>query len=187
MGLCVNCGTKEISKHGTKFCSSKCSAIYNNKVIDRYCLFCNKKIELTDKNKKYYFKRKYCNGSCQGAYKNKVSIKIWQENPKKYNNQSKVPDSVKSYLLEQADYKCQECGWNKVNAHTGKIPLEVHHIDGQWWINQPENLIILCPNCHALTENYKAANVGKSKHKTNKRGRGYKNGRHDVKETIKAP
>ena len=34
-----------------------------------------------------------------------------------------------------------------------EIPLELHHIDGNHYNNSFENLIILCPNCHALEEN----------------------------------
>jgi len=34
-----------------------------------------------------------------------------------------------------------------------EIPLELHHIDGNHYNNSFENLMILCPNCHALEEN----------------------------------
>ena len=38
------------------------------------------------------------------------------------------------------------------------IPLELHHIDGVNSNNKLENLCLLCPNCHALTENYRGKN-----------------------------
>ena len=38
------------------------------------------------------------------------------------------------------------------------IPLEVHHIDGNKTNNTLENLMIVCPNCHAQTDNYKSKN-----------------------------
>ncbi|WP_442911559.1 HNH endonuclease [Lachnospira sp.] len=41
------------------------------------------------------------------------------------------------------------------------MPLELHHINGIHKDNRLENLQILCPNCHALTENYS----GKSSNK----------------------
>ena len=35
------------------------------------------------------------------------------------------------------------------------IPLELHHIDGNNKDNSLSNLQLLCPNCHALTNNYR--------------------------------
>ncbi len=52
--------------------------------------------------------------------------------------------------------ECQCCH----NTHwMGKeIPLEVHHIDGNHENNDDSNIMILCPNCHYFTDNYKAKN-----------------------------
>ena len=55
--------------------------------------------------------------------------------------------------------KCECCGnttWNGV-----PIPLEVHHIDGDGSNNELDNLQLLCPNCHALTDNYCGKNIKK--------------------------
>jgi hypothetical protein len=38
------------------------------------------------------------------------------------------------------------------------LPLEIHHKDNDYRNNNEENLELLCPNCHALTEGYKGAN-----------------------------
>ena len=35
-----------------------------------------------------------------------------------------------------------------------RIPLEIHHIDGDCTNNKMENLQLLCPNCHSLTSNF---------------------------------
>ena len=57
-----------------------------------------------------------------------------------------------------------------MNPYTGKIPLEVDHIDGDYTNNNENNLTLLCPNCHSLTPTYKGANSGrgrKTRHKYN--------------------
>ena len=50
-------------------------------------------------------------------------------------------------------YQCNLSKWNEVD-----IPVELHHIDGNHSNNSLENLVILCPNCHALTSNHRAKN-----------------------------
>ena len=56
--------------------------------------------------------------------------------------------------------KCEMCG----NTHWCNylIPLELHHINGIKTDNRLENLQMLCPNCHALTDNYRGKNIGMS-------------------------
>ena len=45
---------------------------------------------------------------------------------------------------------CDNCG------------LELHHIDGNHKNNTLDNTLLLCPNCHSLTDNYKFKNAHKS-------------------------
>jgi hypothetical protein len=54
-------------------------------------------------------------------------------------------------------HKCECCGMEE--WMTKPIPLEVHHKDGNSLNNEIENLMLLCPNCHALTENYRGKNI----------------------------
>lgn len=58
---------------------------------------------------------------------------------------------------------CEICGlkeWQGV-----EIPLELHHKNGNRLDNSFENLQIVCPNCHALTEHYRGANTISHKEK----------------------
>ena len=48
---------------------------------------------------------------------------------------------------------CENCGLSEWQGQT--IPLEIHHINGINTDNRLENLQLLCPNCHALTSNYR--------------------------------
>lgn len=41
------------------------------------------------------------------------------------------------------------------------INLEVHHIDGDRTNDVQENLILLCPNCHSYTANFRSKNNSK--------------------------
>lgn len=65
--------------------------------------------------------------------------------------------------MELNSNKCQNCGWSEVNPITGTVPLEIHHVDGNSENNVIENLALLCPNCHSLTETFRGLNRGKSK------------------------
>ena len=43
-------------------------------------------------------------------------------------------------MLNKVNYQCELCGWNKINPYTNKLPLEIHHIDGDHTNNKEENL-----------------------------------------------
>lgn len=60
---------------------------------------------------------------------------------------------IKEQLLEK---RCSNCGLTEWLGES--IPLELHHIDGNHANNNLSNLSLLCPNCHALTDNYRGKN-----------------------------
>ncbi len=60
------------------------------------------------------------------------------------------------YRLGLKENKCECCG---LSEWQGKpLVCELHHINGDSTDNRIENLIILCPNCHSQTENFRSRN-----------------------------
>ncbi len=57
---------------------------------------------------------------------------------------------LKEEYLRRACRDCLRREWM-----SEEIPLELHHVDGNNQNNSLDNLQLLCPNCHALTENYR--------------------------------
>lgn len=71
---------------------------------------------------------------------------------------------VERYIFQKYNNKCARCEWSQFNLHTGTLPLEIDHIDGNFQNNKEENLILICPNCHALTKPHKGANRGNGRY-----------------------
>lgn len=67
---------------------------------------------------------------------------------------------LRKFLFLKYDSKCSVCGWGEANPFTGVVPLEAHHLDGNYANNVEENLCLLCPNCHSLTGTYRGSNRG---------------------------
>jgi hypothetical protein len=52
---------------------------------------------------------------------------------------------------------CEGCGTGP-RWQEKPLRLEVDHRNGRWWDNRAENLRLLCPNCHAVTDTYRRRN-----------------------------
>lgn len=74
------------------------------------------------------------------------------QNPKTHKLKLKL---IEDGIKEQRCECCKRSDWNKE-----QIPLELHHIDGNKFNNNLNNLIILCPNCHAQQPGNSGANIG---------------------------
>lgn len=165
---CQYCGKiLEYNKRNNKFCSCSCAASYNNtnrevsfetrlktskallkKEVSKEiktCKFCNKTF-IGDND--------FCSNKCKKNFEENEKIERWLNGENFLRGNTQVPTFIRNYLLKKYNYKCQICGWSKKNLYTNTIPLHIHHIDGDCTNNKKENLQLLCPNCHSLTENF---------------------------------
>ena len=148
---CKNCNE---STNNPSFCSRSCAASFNNRNTDRWkgkavkretnviqCGYCNKLTRTQNK--------KYCSADCRS-----------KDQAKSILNGEAGSVALKKFRLE-LEPNCYSCGtgteWNGQ-----ALGLELHHIDGDAHNNTMENTMLLCPNCHSQTSNFKALNVGKS-------------------------
>lgn len=122
-------------------------------------------------------KRLRCKHDTLNSYLSKMGIeyagqkakKGQQKGPNKYTSASKYlakngptihSHKLKLKLIKDGikDDKCEVCGNSQwLNK---KIPLELHHKDGDHYNNELSNLQILCPNCHAILANNSGAATG---------------------------
>ena len=118
------------------------------------CLNCGCEYE-----KGYSSKGKFCSNKCQADYEYKLYIERWRSGYE-LGGKKDISHHIRRYLFEKYNCSCQKCGWGEVNPYTGNVPLEVHHIDGNYKNNKEENLQLLCPNCHSLTSTFGSLNKG---------------------------
>jgi len=123
------------------------------------CVGCN--CPLTKRHK-----IKFCSNQCQNDLKYRLYIEKWKKESRDggmWIRTKNISGHLKRYLLDKHKEKCAKCGWNERHPITGKVPLEVDHIDGDSDNNSEKNLTILCPNCHALTPYFRNLNKGKGR------------------------
>lgn len=156
---CLQCN-KELTSRQYKFCSRSCSAKFNNpkRKKKRYCTNCGKEL--------IYTQKKYCSLKCAGEKKNKSNLEEWKKGKNFILKNGGIPPFIRNYLIQKYNNKCQICGWGIVNPVTNRVPLEVHHKDGNCFNNLEDNLELLCPNCHSLSNNFKALNKNCQRHYT---------------------
>jgi hypothetical protein len=134
------------------FCNNSCSATFRNlRKVDNQCLTCDKNLSSS--------KRKYCSHTCQQQYQNKIILEDWKSGETcGHRTDFSIREPIRNYIVNKYNNKCAECGWDTPHPNTGKIPLQIHHIDGKASNCSEDNLILLCPNCHSLTPNYGGRN-----------------------------
>ena len=161
--FCECCGKKLTYKQRfNKFCSSSCAASVNNKNRGEHSFETKKKISdaIRAKNPDKVYEEYTGSIKTKQTIEERQSemIKRWLDGENFLRGATQLPSFIKRYLMNLHNCKCEKCGWGETNPATKKIPLEVHHIDGDCTNNRFENLQLLCPNCHSLTENFGSKN-----------------------------
>lgn len=105
-----------------------------------------------------------------GTSKNKEALKKGTENrvqkqiEEAFVEYSKASnESINNFLINYLHWpwRCSKCGLEEWQGQ--KIPLEIHHINGNSSDNRLENLQYLCLNCHAITDNFRGRNINTGK------------------------
>lgn len=142
MKQCLYC-SKETEN--PKFCSRSCAASFTNKAspkrkaIPRFCKHCN--VPIT--------KRTTTCLSCNQSYVDWTQVtKGSVTDKRKYQVHSRIRELARRSCKNRIQ-ECLICGYNKyvevahkkaVYSFADDVPIAT--------INSPDNLILLCPNCH---------------------------------------
>lgn len=102
---------------------------------------------------KGYVKSKYCNNKCQREHQFKTETLLRFE-----SGEINDRNTLRRVLSKTRGYKCTSC--NIENWNNKPITLQVNHIDGNCTNNTPNNLELICPNCHSQTDTFGARNKG---------------------------
>ena len=93
-----------------------------------------------------------------------VGLKFKPFEPKPLSEILVTGSTYQSYKLKRRlikerikPHQCERCGLTEWQGQA--IPLELHHINGNHNDNRLENLLLLCSNCHALTDNFRGKNI----------------------------
>lgn len=105
----------------------------------------------------------YCSKKCLSAARMKKSIADWLAGLIPGGGSGGVAPFVKRWLISKFGERCSRCGWCERHPKTNKVPVQVDHVDGDPDNHRPENLSLLCPNCHSLTLTFGNLNRGRGR------------------------
>ena len=115
-------------------------------------------------------KGNYCSSTCYAKHQEKQYIERWKNGEENgLIGKYEIKTAVRNYIFEKNDNKCECCGKSYINPYTNLSVLQIHHKDGDCTNNKEENLQLLCPTCHAMTENYGRRNQNATRKDNRKR------------------
>lgn len=151
---CPKCGGDFLSKdYRTKHCSRSCSASSNrnfwkNREHARKksaCAYCKKEFYVSK------IRKKYCSRKCHIDFRlNLTKERIAQ-------GLIKERSTIRRHLLKERPF-CWQCGLDRWWGEN--LSLQVDHMDGNPANDNPDNLRLLCPNCHSITPFFGGKNRG---------------------------
>ncbi len=103
---------------------------------------------------------KYCSSKCKGEHSQNQNIEFWMSDkfvPSTYLDRA----TIRKYIAATRGYKCETCSLSEWQGK--KITLEVDHKNGLSNDNSPNNVRLLCPNCHSQTPYRGQANKGRGR------------------------
>ena len=105
---------------------------------------------------------KFFSNQCQQDFEYQDYISRWKGGLEAGSRGSigGISRHIRRYLNEKYQDRCSICGWAERHSITNSVPLEVDHVNGDWFDNREENLRVLCPNCHSLTPYFRNLNKG---------------------------
>ena len=143
------------------FCGHSCAASVTNKGVRRSklkpppCRLCCTTLKRNAS--------KFCSHTCQQKFTYDAFITAWKAGVEVGGSWSHVSSYVRKWLIAEFGEKCSKCGWSERHTVTQRVPVQVDHIDGDPNNHRPENLRLLCPNCHSLTATYGGLNRGRGR------------------------
>ena len=98
---------------------------------------------------------KCCSNKCDDEKRYREYIKKWLNGEVSGNRGIKcicLSMYVIRWVHKTRSNKCEQCGFDKPHPRTGTSVLEIHHKDENPENSRPENLELLCPTCHAMSD-----------------------------------
>jgi hypothetical protein len=144
---CEHCGKETLNP---KFCSQTCGAVYNNKKFPKrerkpyFCVVCGDNVKYKRKYCDSCFKKREVERETGNLTLEEATYKVGQAS----NRYAKVRDHYKKMYLGKYT-ACFSCGYSKhVEICHIKAITEFSKDTKISVVNAPENITILCPNCH---------------------------------------
>lgn len=103
----------------------------------RFCELCQKPSNV-----------RFCSYECRDTDRSNTAIKRSE-----LGIQKASATVYRSYLIRTKGAKCMKCGWSEINPKSGKVPIQLNHINGNSEDHFPE--FWLTTNCQlCITETW---------------------------------